>query len=771
MIQGTARRRWRLHAGLLAIWFGISFGVVFFARDIDVTVFNWPLGFWLPAQGAILAFIAIVAVFAWANNRREDSDAAFEQREYAAYRSRLHRRFALYVISLLLFLTSIAFAEHWGMPRAWVAGIFLSAMLVLYAAIGVYGRTADAAEYYVAGRRIPAVYNGMATAADWMSAASFISLAGGLYLQGFSGAGSQPGGLAYVLGWTGGFCLVALLVAPYLRRMGLYTVPDYFAVRFGGRWPRMIAAMAAVLCSFTYVVAQLYGVGLITSRLTGVHFEIGILLGLGGVLVCSFLGGMRAVTWTQVTQYVVIILAFLIPVSWLSYKQTGSPLAPWAYGQQLQKISDIEKQLQDSPAEQAVIEEYARRARSLERKLRNVEEALQEDRQSLRAQLSAMAALKADDARMTAVRRELAGLPKDAGAARERWSRDLLDYRERAKPLGGMPAHALAFAGDPQGEPAQQAEFENSRLNFLALMFCLMVGTAGLPHLLTRYYTAPTVSETRRSVAWSLLFIALLYLSAPALAVLVKYEVMAHLVGQPFDALPAWIAQWARDPALLSVSDVNGDHILQFAEIRIGADLVMLATPEIGGLPYVVSVLVAAGGLAAALSTADGLLLTIGNALAHDVYFEGDGNKAKAMRRVMWSKFALLVVALIAAYTAAQRPAGILYLVSASFSLAGAAFVPSMVLGIFWQGMTRAGAVSAMLTGLGVTIYYMAINQAAIRLAFGLTGSGMWWGIQPVSAGVFGVAAGVTVAILVSLLSQSEPRELEPVRRDNILGI
>lgn len=756
MMGGADTRQWHLHAGLLALWFAVSFGVVFFAQDLQIVVAGWPIGFWFAAQGSVLVFIAIVVVFAWVSNRRDTSESGFDQRAYRLSKNRLHRRFFVYVGCLLLFLLGLALAERGGLSKAWVAGIFLASTLVLYAVIGVYGRTADAAEYYVAGRRIPAVYNGMATAADWMSAASFISMAGGLYLQGFSGAGAQSGGLAYVLGWTGGFCLVALLVAPYLRRMNLYTVPDYFAVRFGGRWPRMIAALAAVLCSFTYVVAQIYGVGLITSRLTGVHFEIGILLGLGGVLVCSFLGGMRAVTWTQVTQYVVIILAFLIPVSWLSYKQIGNPFAPLAYGQQLQKIADMERQLIDSPQEKQVIEEYARRARMFEKKLLDVDAALQADRQELRSRLRALGALNVDDERVNAVRRELAALPKDANIARERWTRALADNRELARPLGGMPVHTTPFSGDPSGDVSEQQEFETSRLNFLALMFCLMVGTAGLPHLLTRYYTTPTVAEARSSVAWSLVFIALLYLSAPALAVLVKYEVMAHLVGQPFDSLPSWVAQWARDPSLLTVADVNGDHILQFAELKIGADLVMLATPEIGGLPYVVSVLVAAGGLAAALSTADGLLLTIGNALAHDVYFEGDSNKAQAMRRVMWSKFALLVVALIAAYVAAQRPAGILYLVSASFSMAGAAFVPVMVLGIFWRGTTRLGAVGGMLAGLGVTIYYMAINIPGVRLALGLGGEGLWWGIQPVSAGVFGVAAGLLVAVVVSLMTQKE---------------
>ncbi len=750
-------RRWGLHAGLLALWFAASFGVVFFAHDLQFVVANWPVGFWFAAQGSVLIFIGIVVVFAWMANRREGPEPGFDGKAYDGYKRTLDRRFAAYVICLILFLLALAVAERMGMSKVWVAGIFLSATLILYALIGVYGRTAEASEYYVAGRRIPAIYNGMATAADWMSAASFISLAGGLYLQGYSGTGAQAGGLAYVLGWTGGFCLVALLVAPYLRRMRLYTVPDYFAVRFGGRWPRMIAAFAAVLCSFTYVVAQIYGVGLITSRLTGVHFEIGILLGLGGVLVCSFLGGMRAVTWTQVTQYVVIILAFLIPVSWLAYKQVDSPFAPLVYGQQLQKIAAMEQQLRDSPQEQQVIEEYARRARAFEKKLLDVEGSLQFERQELRRQLRALGDMKADDERAVALRHELTAVPKDALSARESWSRAAAENWSRAKPLGGMPNHATPFAGDPSGTVEQRDAFDTSRLNFLALMFCLMVGTVGLPHLLTRYYTTPTVAEARSSVAWSLFFIALLYLSAPALAVLVKYEVMAHLVGQPFDSLPAWVAQWARDPSLLTVSDVNGDHILQFAELKISPDLVMLATPEIGGLPYVVSVLVAAGGLAAALSTADGLLLTIGNALAHDVYFEGDGDKAQAMRRVMWSKFALLVVALIAAYVAAQRPAGILYLVSASFSLAGAAFVPVMVLGIFWKGTTRAAAVAGMLAGLGVTVYYMGINLPAVRAMLGLAGEGLWWGIQPVSAGVFGVAAGLTTTVLVSLVTRPEP--------------
>ncbi len=742
-------------------WFVISFGVVFFARDLQQVVAGWPLAYWFAAQGSVLFFILVVALFAWYANRQERTGTAPDP-AYDRYVRRLHKRFALYIAAFMLFLAALALAEQAGLRRIWVGAIFLFATVFFYALVGIYGRTSRASEYYVAGRRIPAMYNGMAVAADWMSAASFISMAGGLYLQGFSGSGSQPGGLVYVLGWTGGFCLVALLVAPHLRKLNLYTVPDFFGVRFGGRWPRIIAAWAAVLCSFTYVVAQIYGVGLITSRLTGVQFEIGILLGLGGVLVCSFLGGMRAVTWTQVTQYVVLILAFLIPVSWLAYKQLGNPLAPVVYGQLLPKIAQLERQLSESPAEKEVIYEYARRSTEYALKLQNVKVSLEQERLARRLEIMRLSEAYADEALIVAARRELAAMPRDEHVARELWTREMMENMERAKPLAGMPVHTQPFAGDPTGSENDKQLFDASRRNFLALMFCLMIGTAGLPHLLTRFYTTRTVAETRNSVTWSLFFVALLYLAAPALAVLVKFEIMGHLVGQRFDELPVWIAQWAKvDPLLISVSDINGDKILQFAELKLGADIVMLATPEIAGLPYVVSGLVAAGGLAAALSTADGLLLTIGNALAHDLFYRGESNRAGAVRRVMLSKFALLLVALLAAYVAAQRPADILFLVSASFSLAGAAFVPAMILGIFWTRATRQGAICGMLTGLGLTLYYMVINAPAVRALLGLVGSGLWFEIEPVSAGVFGVGAGLLVTVFVSLLT---PTARVPVR-------
>jgi cation/acetate symporter len=684
-----------------------------------------------------------------------------EPRSYAAYKLRLHRNLAIFVVGFVGFLLLMAWAEQNGLSRYWLGPIFMFASVMMYAAIGISGRTTDPEEYYVAGRRIPPMYNGMAAAADWMSAASFISMAGGLYLQGFGGTAEQAGGLAYVLGWTGGFCLVALLIAPHLRKLNLYTVPDYFSVRFGGRWPRVIAALAAMLCSFTYVIAQIYGIGLIASRLTGVQFEIGILLGLGGVLLCSFLGGMRAITWTQVAQYIVLLMAFLIPVSWLAYKQLGNPMAPLVYGTQLQKISELEKKLAEDPAEKEVAAIFLKRAQEYEMRLSDIEGALQRERSAAQDRIRKLKAQGADSALIVQANRDLAALPRDVPTARERWVRAMNESYERAKPLGGLPLHSQPFAGDPQGSAQQQEAFDVSRRNFLALMFCLMVGTAGLPHLLTRYYTTPTVAEARSSVAWSLFFIALVYLSAPALATLVKFEVMNNLVGSSFDALPPWIAQWAKvDGSLISVSDVNGDRILQWGEIRLGADMIMLATPELGGLPYVISGLVAAGGLAAALSTADGLLLTISNAMVRDIYWHEINHRVTPEQRVILSKFALLAVALVAAVVASFKPADILPLVAASFSLAASALVPTMVLGIFWRRTNRKAAVAGMLSGLGVTVYYMLINTPWFRGFFAMPpGQELWWSIQPLSAGVFGVPLGLAVAVATSFLTSPQPRE------------
>ena len=301
-----------------------------------------------------------------------------------------------------------------------------------------------------------------------------------------------------------------------------------------------------------------------------------------------------------------------------------------------------------------------------------------------------------------------------------------------------------------------------------------MVGTAALPHILMRYYTTPSVKEARQSVTWSLFFIFLLYFTAPALAVLVKYEVFSVLIGTPFDRLPDWISAWNRvDPALLSVADVNKDGILQLGEMRIGGDIIVLATPAIGGLPYVVSGMVAAGGLAAALSTADGLLLTIANALSHDLYYKMIDPNASTARRVAISKALLLVVALAAAFVAAQKPADILFLVSAAFSFAAASFFPALVLGVFWKRANKWGASLGMIAGLGITFYYMATTQPWLRSIFGVTSPiELWWGILPISAGVFGVPLGFAVIIIVSLLTPAPSRQVqelvEHVRYPNV---
>jgi cation/acetate symporter len=595
-----------------------------------------------------------------------------------------------------------------------------------------------------------------------MSAASFISLAGALYLQGFSGTGGQAGGLAYVMGWTGGFCLVALLIAPHLRAMNLYTLPDFFSQRFGGRWPRLLAAWAAILCSFTYVVAQIYGIGLIASRLTGVQFEIGILLGLGGVLLCSFLGGMRAITWTQVAQYIILLIAFLIPVSWLAYKQLGTPWAPLAYGSQISKIAELEQKLIADPSELAVRQEYARRAEALRAKLENVEESLLKERQSLEQKVRDLKLQNAEYSVIAQVRRELQALPKNAASAKEVWQKALQENIERSQVLGGMPLHGKPFQGDPDGTPQEQEIYQHSRINFVALIFCLMAGTAGLPHLLTRFYTVPNESEARLSVAWSLLFIAILYLSAPALAVLVKFEVMNNLVGSSFSELPHWLAQWARvDSALVEVSDVNRDGVLQFGELKLGADMIMLASPEMAGLPYVISGLVAAGGFAAALSTADGLLLTISNAFVHDMRLGTKNGIETEEGRVILSKFALLAVAMCAAMVAAWKPAQILALVSASFSLAASAFFPGMIMGIFWKGASRKGVVLGMLLGLATTLCYMILNAPTVRIALDWTAeTGLFLGIQPISAGILGVPVGFLAIFLGSLFWPDRPESL-----------
>jgi len=620
------------------------------------------------------------------------------------YLRTLFRYYSFYTGGFVMFLLALAVAEYMGAPEQWIGWTFMAATVGLYAGIGIISRTSDVDEFYVAGRRVPAVYNGMATGADWMSAASFIGLAGTLYQKGYDG-------LAFVMGWTGGYVLVALLLAPYLRKFGQFTIPDFMAARYGGKrggktggnTARGIAVVGTILASFTYVTAQVFGVGIITSRFLGIAFETGVFVGLGGILVCSFLGGMRAVTWTQVAQYIVLIIAYLMPVVFMSYKVTNVPVPQLVYGEVMQQLAERERELMADPAQTQVREAYAARARAIAAKLQRIDAA------GAQANVSE--------------------------ASRERWRREMQEAQDKARPI---QPHGEAFFGQ------NAEERDNARLNFLALTFCLMVGTAALPHVLIRYYTTPSVREARESVFWSLFFIFLLYFTAPAYAVFAKYEVYSNLIGTAIAELPSWVASWAK-VGLVAVEDINRDGILQLAELTLSPDVIVLATPEIAGLPYVVAGLVAAGGLAAALSTADGLLLTIANALSHDVYYQMINPNASSSRRIALAKALLLLVALAAAWVASLRPDTILSMVAWAFSIAGACFFPALVLGIFWKRATHQGAIAGMLIGMGLTLFYL-IGVKFFAMP-------KWFAISDVSAGIFGIPAGFFAIVMVSLLT------------------
>jgi len=615
-----------------------------------------------------------------------------------AFVQRLQKYYSFYTGGLVLFILALAVAEYMGMPERWIGWVFMASTVLLYAGIGVVTRTVDVVEYYVAGRRVPAVFNGMATGADWMSAASFIGMAGALYHKGYDG-------LAFIMGWTGGYVLVALLLAPYLRKFGQFTIPDFMGARYGGHTARTLAAIGAILASFTYVTAQIYGVGIITSRFLDVSFETGVFIGLGGILFCSFLGGMRAITWTQVAQYIVLIIAYLMPVVFLSYKVTSNPIPQLVYGSVLQKVTERENEIMADPAQATARAAYARRAQSIEEQI----------------------------AKLT--------------SSGEGASNELIRLRN-AKALAEEHARPLTHHAEPFPGPDPDRE----RLNFLALTFCLMVGTAALPHVLTRYYTTPSVREARNSVFWSIFFISLLYFTAPAYAVFAKYEVYTNLIGSSISELPSWVASWSK-VGLVRVEDINHDGILQLAELTLNPDVIVLATPEIAGLPFVVTGLVAAGGLASALSTADGLLLTIANALSHDIYFKMIEPSASTGRRLMVSKILLLLAALVAAYVASTKPDTILSMVAWAFSIAGACFFPALVLGIFWKRANMQGAVAGMIVGLGLTLYYL------IGVKF--FGMAQWYGISDVSAGIFGIPAGFATIMLVSLLTPAPDRKTQ----------
>ena len=663
---------------------------------------------------------------------------------HSTFNSQLKKYYSFYTGGFISFVILLAIAEQIGMSRQWIGYWFLFATIGLYAGIGIMSRTAEVSEYYVAGRRVPAFFNGMATGADWMSAASFIGMAGTLFLGGFDG-------LAWVMGWTGGYCLVALFLAPYLRKFGQFTIPDFLGERYGGNIVRTIGIISAITCSFVYVVAQIYGVGLITSRFTGLEFGVGVFVGLSGILVCSMLGGMKAVTWTQVAQYIILIIAYMTPVVWLGIKHTGIPVPQLAYGYTIQKLTEVEKKLTNDPKEQEVRKIFKDRSDAANAALKEPAKAYADGKAAAEKRVADLRAANAPAEQLTAAEKALAAYPKDEAAAKALWNREKGLVARSAPPR----PHATPYPG--KDEAAQNT----ARLNFIGIVFCMMFGTAALPHILMRYYTTPSVQQARVSVFWSLFFIFLLYFTAPCLAVLAKYDMYTNLVGSSFASLPAWAAAWAKvDPGLLNITDINRDGIVQLAEIVIGGDLIVLATPEIAGLPYVVSGLVAAGGLAAALSTADGLLLTIANALSHDLYYKMIDPHASTARRVTISKALLVVVAIIAAYVTSLKPGDILFLVGAAFSLAASAFFPPLVLGVFWKRANKWGAIVGMAAGLGVCIYYM-MRTYPFFTNMGVPKMDLWFGLSPVSAGMFGLPVGLLTIVIVSLLTSPPSKQVQ----------
>lgn len=651
---------------------------------------------------------------------------------------RLIRSYALYTLGFLLFVYVMWRIELSTGPGMWIGYVFLFVPIAVYAVIGLLSRTSDLVEYYVAGRRVPSLFNGMATAADWLSAASFIGLAGSLYANGYDG-------LAYMMGWTGGYCLVAFLLAPYVRKLARYTIADFLGTRFSSNLVRALAVLATLICSFVYLVAQIQGVGLIAMRFIGVDFAIGIFCGLAGILVCSFLGGMRAVTWTQVAQYIILIAAILIPVSLIAHRDGLGWLPQFDYGRVMARVQTLETEVRNAGAEQNVRDEYRHRAALWQSRLDALPQSYVEEKNRLADTLANLRRHNGPLREIDSMERELATFPRDPEAARIVWTQQRDDLLARA--ATPVPMH----------EPFPSDDGEARRIherNFLSLLLCLSLGTASLPHILTRYNTTTSVASARRSVGWTLFFVALFYLTVPVLAVLIKYEILSHLVGQRIDDLPHWVMQWRRiEPYLISIADVNGDGVVRWGDIQMQPDMVVLAAPEIAGLPYVMSGLIASGALAAALSTADGLLLTISNVLSHDVYYHMVDPQASSQRRVTMSKILLLGVALFASWVASLNAGNILFLVGAAFSLAASSLFPVLVLGVFWKRTTRLGAVAGMIAGLAVCVYYIVATYPFFTQLTGFDG-GRWFGIEPISSGVFGVPAGFLVAIGVSLFDR-----------------
>ncbi len=549
----------------------------------------------------------------------------------------LPKIYGTYTGGFIVFIILMAIAEQAGMSAKVIGICFVAFTVLIYALIGYLSRTIQVDAYYLAGRQVPTVFNGMATAADWMSGASFVAMAGGIYFKGY-------GYMALLVGWTGGYVLVASLLAPYLRKFGCYTVPDFIGTRYGGNLARLSAVIVLTVASFTYVTAQINATGTIASVALDIPFNIAVYVGLASILMCSMLGGMRAVTWTQVAQYIVLIIAYLIPVFWISNKMGAGVFPHLMLADEVARIAELEAQF-------------------------------------------GLGSLKQ-------VPKGLAGITK---------------------------AHA---------------EVNTTPWKFISLAVCMMAGTASLPHVMMRYFTTPSVKAARRSVGWSLFFIFLLYSSAPMLATLSKLSLMdpnlaTGIIGKSISEVQAidWYQNW-NQANLMFVSDFNGNGTLELNEFFMGGKAVVLATPEIAGLPYVISGLVAAGGMAAAMSTADGLVLAISNALSHDIYYKMINPKAETAKRLLIARILLVLIGFAGATIAALEIQGILGSVIWAFDFAMSGLFFPLVLGVWWKRANAQGAVAGMLGGLAAgTAYLIAVRSGypgfldITQLTFGIVGS------------------------------------------------
>ena len=581
----------------------------------------------------------------------------------------LGKVYGLYTLGFLGFVILMGILEAAGVENTIIGWMFVAFTVAIYALIGILSRTMESDQYYVAGREVPAVYNGMATAADWMSGASFIAMAGGIYLKGYPY-------MAFLVGWTGGYVLVASLIAPYLRKFGAYTVPDFIGTRYGGNLARFCAVFILVIASFTYVTAQINGTGTVASRALQIPFELGVWIGLAGILFCSMLGGMRAVTWTQVAQYIVLIVAYLIPVFWMSNKLGYGLIPHFAQFEAVGRVQELEAQLGIGA-------------------LMPTAEA--------QAAAGKLAALKV-------------GINDASDSFMEKWK-------------------------------------------FFTLVLCMMAGTASLPHVLMRYFTTDSVRNARKSVGWSLLFICGLYLTAPALATFTKLSLLdptvaTSIIGKSFSEVSnlEWIQQWS-NVGFLKVIDGNGDGIVQINEFFMRGDIVVLATPEMAGLPYVISGLVAAGGLAAAMSTADGLLLAIANALSHDLYYKIIDPKADTKTRLIVARIMLVLIGAAGAFVASLKLTSILGAVAWAFCFANSGLFFPLVLGVWWKRANRAGAIAGMVGGFAAGAWYLYMVQFA--------GMAPWMGIDGLRFGMIGMPVSLILMVVVSLMTEEPDAETQ----------